>query len=209
MSLIDELTYRLREAKLRPYIHKLNCNMKDCNCAKEAKMPTNKEILFSIEEKLDKILELLDGNYKDEITNHVIISCDASIKNNPGGPSAIGFVIREPGKKTLKVSNASMATTNNQAEYDAVYEALRTFFNLCNHPGCEVEVRSDSQLVINHLNGEAKCQDPILEKKRKGIIEFIEALPVPIKFVWKPRNSTKDLQQANYLAQDFLKVPRH
>ena len=173
-------------------------------------MTTKKEkkILDRIEEKIDKLLESRIQPIEAP-SQHVIISCDASIKNNPGGPSAIGFVIRKPKEKPVGISKPSPAVTNNQAEYDAVYESLTTFFNLNNNPGCKVEVRSDSQLVIKQLKGEIKCQDTTLVKRRDAIREFIKALPVPVEFVWKPRNSTKDLEEANYLAQDLIEVPRH
>lgn len=141
--------------------------------------------------------------------SHIILSCDASIKKNPGGPSSIAFVIRKPGEKILVMAKHSPATSNNQAEYDAVYEALTTFFNLTNNPGCKVEVRSDSRLAINQLNGEMKCHDKDLRRRRDLILEFVRALPVPIDFVWMPRNSTADLKTANYKAQALLGVRKH
>ena len=174
-----------------------------------------KEILARIEEKLDKLLELQKNKPEyqppagEAPSNHVIISCDASIKENPGGPSSIGFVIRKPREKPVGMSKPSPATSNNQAEYDAIYEGLSTFFNLNNNPGCKVEIRSDSKLVIDQLNGDMKCQDKSLMKRRDAIREFIKALPVPIEFKWRRRNSTKDLEEANYLAQDLLGVSRH
>lgn len=142
-------------------------------------------------------------------TDRVIISCDASIKENPGGPSSVGFVIRKGNDKPISMSKNSPATTNNQAEYDAIYEGLTTFFHLNNNPLCAVEVRSDSQLVVNQLNGEMKCQDASLTRRRDTILEFVRVLPVPVVIKWLPRNSTPDLQQANYLAQDLLGVSRH
>lgn len=177
-----------------------------------------KDVLVRLEEKLDKILEYVIQNqttgvkqeYNEEAPpGHTVISCDASIKENPGGPSSIGFVIRKPGDKPIGMSKSSPATTNNQAEYDAIYEGLSTFFNLNNHPTCKVEVRSDSQLIVNQLNGEIQCQDKSLVKRRDAIKAFIDALPVKVEFRWKPRNSTADLREANYLAQDLLGVPRH
>lgn len=141
--------------------------------------------------------------------DHVIISCDASIKENPGGPSSVGFVIRQPDEKPMIIGKMSPAKSNNQAEYDAIYEALTTYFNLKNNPGCTVEVRSDSKLVVDQLNGDMKCHDKDLARRRDLIREYVKALPVPINFVWMPRNSTPDLTAANYKAQDLLGVPRH
>jgi ribonuclease HI len=150
----------------------------------------------------DKLLKKINPEEK------IIISCDASIKVNPGGPAAVGVVIQVLGKQ-LQLSQRSSATSNNQAEYDAVYFGLISLMNLHNNPGMLIEVRSDSQLVIRQLNGEIKCHDEKLEKKRNMIQEYVGQLPVPVKFQWRPRNSTPELKLANYLAQDLLQIPRH
>lgn len=169
--------------------------------------------LDRIEEKLDKIIALLEPDLTMthpplEVPQHTIISCDASIKTNPGGPSSVGFVIRRPNEQPMIVAKPCPATTNNQAEYDAVYEALTTLFNLVNNPG-KVEVRSDSKLVIDQLNGEMECHDKTLAKRRDAIREFVKALPVEVTFTWRPRNSTPDLETANYRAQEILGVSPH
>lgn len=174
-------------------------------------------MLLSTAWLLEKIQEIAAAEDPDSMEeqpiknglDHVIISCDASIKQNPGGPSAVGFVIQDREKEPQGVSKMTSATTNNQAEYDAVYEALTTYTGLINNPGCLIEIRSDSQIVVKQLRKDMKCNDPQLEKRRDLILELVEALPVPVKFVWRPRNSTIELESANYLAQDLLKVPRH
>ena len=148
---------------------------------------------------------------KEKDLDHIIASCDASIKENPGGPAAVGVVIERPvklGSSNQVVSKRSKATTNNQAEYEAVYLALVTIMNLHNNPGCEIEIRSDSKLVIDQLNNDMECHNEKLKEKRDGILEFVKALPIPVRFVWRPRNSTPELREANYAAQDELGVPR-
>lgn len=147
---------------------------------------------------------------EEQEEERVIISCDASITHNPGGNAAVGFVIENPPTKTTSMGfSAPKSTTNNQAEYDAVYYGLQTFVNLNNNPGKPIEIRSDSKIVISQLNGEMECHDIELEKRRNGILELVKALPVPVIFNWRPRNSTPALKQANYEAQDYLKVRRH
>lgn len=169
----------------------------------------DKKRLDMLEEKVDKILDLLSSpKPPQEIPQHTIISCDASIKTNPGGPASVGYVIRRPNKEPMIVAKPCPATTNNQAEYDAVYEALTALFNLVNNPG-KVEVRSDSKLVIDQLNGDMECHDKTLVKRRDAIREFVKELPTEVEFVWKPRNSTPDLETANYCAQEILGVSPH
>lgn len=142
------------------------------------------------------------------IIDHTIISCDASILKNPGGPASVGVVVETPlSGKTAKYvySQGSNANTSVQAEYDAVYFGL---MNLSHIEVIEpIEIRSDCQLIIQQLRGEAACNLEALQKKRDAILELCQTKKV--KFVWRPRNSTPELKQANYAAQDYLKVKRH
>jgi len=179
----------------------------------------NSDMLVSTAVFLRAIKGIAMGNddYLDEdqsadlppVGEKIIISCDASIKENPGGPSAVGTVIQMVDGTKLSLSKKARATTCNQAEYEAVYFALTSLMNLRNNPGALLEVRSDSKLVIYQLNGEQECHDEKLKAKRDHILEFVAGLPVPVRFVWRPRNSTPELREANYLAQDELGVRRH
>jgi ribonuclease HI len=158
--------------------------------------------------------EVMVNEIKVPALDHIIISCDASIKENPGGPSAVGVVIQWANRgidnqDPTTLAQPSPATTNNQAEYDAIYFALTTLAALHNNPGCPIEIRSDSQLVIKQLNKEIECNDPALLRRRDLILELVKELPVPVMCQWRPRNSTPELKLANHLAQDLLGVRRH
>ena len=176
-----------------------------------------KDMLVSTKDFLLRLKECLtmEAQPEEEVTipvtgERIIISCDASIKVNPGGPASVGVVIQNPKQKDLlQFAKATKATTNNQAEYDAVYTGLVSFVNLNNNPGMQIVVRSDSQLVIRQLKKEIQCQDKQLVKRRDLILELVDQLPVPVIFEWRPRNSTTELELANHLAQDLLGVPRH
>lgn len=145
------------------------------------------------------------------VLDHIQISCDASIKNNPGGPASVGVVIRIPGKDVIKFSKIVPANTNNEAEYDAVYSGLEHIAHLHNGINKEIVVYSDSQLVVNQLTGKFKIseENKSLARRASTIHELARELPVPVRIEWLPRNSTPDLAEANYLAQDALGVPRH
>lgn len=154
-------------------------------------------------------LTLEDTFLKKQKIDKIIISCDASIKVNPGGPSSVGVVISIPGSKNLELAQGTPATSNNQAEYDAIYYGITSLIDLHNVPQFPIEIRSDSQLAIKQLNGDMKCNDESLQKRRDIILELVKSLPTEIKFVWRPRNSTPELKLANYLCQDYLGVARH
>ena len=183
---------------------------------------SDQELLVSTQKLLKRIhnIALANDDYMEEPSklklkpDHIVISCDASITKNPGGEVAIGAIIEWPrsweGMVNYQiVRKMPKSNTNNQGEYDAIYIALTDLMNLRNNPGCEIEVRSDSKLVIDQLNGKISCKDKELQRRRKIILETIQAYPVPVKFVWRPRNSTPALEAANYLAQDALGVSRH
>ena len=164
-----------------------------------------KSIASCDDEPFQRISEM-----KPQPLEHVIISCDASVTKNPGGQVAVGAVIEykdEPPVECFR--RIKKSKTNNQGEYDAIYFGLTQLFGLKHNPGCLVEVRSDSKLVVEQLNMRICCNDETLRKKRDNILELIENVPVPVRIVWRPRNSTPALTQANYLAQDALGIRRH
>jgi ribonuclease HI len=161
---------------------------------------------FSLENIQDRM------SNKEESIDLIVVSCDASITKNPGGEVAVGFVIRFPKEdrlKTIKLSKRTPSRSNNEGEYDAIYEALVHLFNMINTPKHPIEVRSDSQLVVKQLIGEWRINEPSLRRKAQSIHELVSATKYPVKMRWMRRNSTPDLAEANFLAQDELGVKRH
>lgn len=90
----------------------------------------------------------------------IIIYTDGGARGNPG-PAAIGAVVDDK-----KYSEAIGNTTNNIAEYKAVIFALKKARHLFGGDAAkeaELEVRSDSELIVNQLNGEYKIKDKELQ----------------------------------------------
>jgi len=173
---------------------------------------TDKNISVKTQMLLMHIIQVAGGpdytenvpEFKEVKSEHTIISCDASITKNPGGIAAVGVVIETP-QTYMKIAQGSSATTSPQAEYDAIYFALEALSTLTVVD--PIEIRSDCQVVIQQLKGEMNCNDPQLQRRRDLILERTKNLNV--KFVWRPRNSTEGLRDANFAAQDYLKVRRH
>jgi len=92
----------------------------------------------------------------------IIIYTDGGSRGNPG-PAAIGVIFcNEKGEAFKKYSEYLGDTTNNEAEYQAVIFALRKFKALFGKKlakNSEIELRSDSELLIKQLNGEYKILD--------------------------------------------------
>ncbi|HEY4496659.1 MAG TPA: ribonuclease HI family protein [Candidatus Paceibacterota bacterium] len=87
--------------------------------------------------------------------NKIIIKTDGGARGNPG-PAAIGVVIElSDGSKSKGYGEQIGNTTNNIAEYKAVVFGLKKAKQLFGkiREGADVEVRSDSELLVNQLNG--------------------------------------------------------
>mgnify|MGYP001095606064 CR=1 FL=1 len=100
---------------------------------------------------------------KREISNKdkIVIYTDGGSRGNPG-PAAIGVVI-----DNQYYSKAIGKTTNNIAEYKAVIFALQKLKQILGKEKAfktEVEIRSDSELMVNQLNGFYKIKDAELKE---------------------------------------------
>lgn len=100
----------------------------------------------------------------------IIMHCDGGSRGNPG-PAAIGVAIEVTGNQKLEVKEYSKflgEATNNEAEYQAVVFGLKKIKHLIGGEkakNAKIEIKMDSELVVNQLNGEYKI-------KEKDLIPF-------------------------------------
>jgi len=124
-----------------------------------------------------------------------IIYTDGGSRGNPG-KAAIGVVFcNEMGQEIKKFGEyLGDNLTNNEAEYQAVVTALKKFKALFGKKMAEVtevEVRSDSELLVNQMNGKYKLENENIQKF------FIEIWNLKIdfkdvKFKAIPREKNKE-----------------
>jgi ribonuclease HI len=93
----------------------------------------------------------------------IIIYTDGGSRGNPG-PAAIGIIFcNEKGQPIKKYSEyLGDNFTNNETEYQAVIFALKKFKALFGKKlakNTDVQVRSDSELLVRQLNGKYKILD--------------------------------------------------
>ena len=124
----------------------------------------------------------------------ITIFTDGGSRGNPG-PSAIGIAFcNEKGEPFKKYSEYLGSATNNEAEYLAVIFALKKFKALFGKKiaeGAEVQIKSDSELLVRQLNGQYK----VLEEKISKLFLEIWNLKIDfkkIKFVLIPRKKNKE-----------------
>jgi ribonuclease HI len=95
-----------------------------------------------------------------EKNKKIIIYTDGGARGNPG-QAAIGVVIQLDGE-TKGYSKAIGETTNNVAEYESIIFALKKAKQLVGGEKAketDVEIRSDSELVVSQLRGEYKLRE--------------------------------------------------
>ena len=91
----------------------------------------------------------------------VLLYTDGGARGNPG-PAAIAFVLQdEDGTVLSSQGEAIGVATNNVAEYSALIAGLRCALEF----GLEdVEVRSDSELMVKQMRGEYRVKNRALEE---------------------------------------------
>ncbi|KKU86703.1 MAG: hypothetical protein A2667_02870 [Candidatus Wildermuthbacteria bacterium RIFCSPHIGHO2_01_FULL_47_27] len=125
----------------------------------------------------------------------IIIYTDGGARGNPG-PGAMGAVFCDAKGTILKKYGEYLGDkiTNNEAEYRAVIFALKkakSLFGKEKMRVAEIEVRSDSELLVNQLNGKYK----ILEETLQTLFLLVWNLKVElprVKFVAVPREKNKE-----------------
>ena len=133
----------------------------------------------------------------------IIIYTDGGSRSNPG-PAAVGAVFcNEKGVVFKKYSEFLGEATNNEAEYQAVIFALKKFkqvFGKKLAKNTEIELRSDSELLIRQLNGEYK----ILEPKIQPLFLTVWNLKLDFKKVKFRLISRQKNQEADKLVNETL-----
>lgn len=120
----------------------------------------------------------------------VIVYTDGGSRGNPG-PSALGVYFPSLQKE---YSEYLGETTNNVAEYQAIVFALKKLKHLLGSDAAEntdVEVRSDSQLLMNQLSGTFKLKEEHLFPFFIAIWNLKQDFK-SVSFVHVPREHNKD-----------------
>jgi ribonuclease HI len=96
---------------------------------------------------------------------------DGAARGNPG-PAAVGWVIVTSDGVVAEGNEYIGETTNNRAEYEALVRALE----VARDYGFErVDVRGDSELVVEQVRGNYAVEHPRLREYRIGALELLES----------------------------------
>jgi len=135
----------------------------------------------------------------------IIIYTDGGSQGNPG-PAGIGVVFcNERGQIIKKYSKyLGDSLTNNEAEYNAVIFALKKFkllFSKQLAKKTEIEIRSDSELLVKQMNSEYKILDPKIQSLFLELWNLrLDFKKVKFKLIKRERN-----KEADKLASEAVK----
>jgi len=120
----------------------------------------------------------------------LFVEADGASKGNGKGPSAVGFVIYSKngdemniiceGKKFL----APYGVTNNVSEYKALILALQQLIIL--NTTLSIEIRMDSNLVVNQVNNKWKINEAHLKPLAESARNLMKQLK-DVRLIWIPR----------------------
>src|SRR4051794_23052068 len=112
------------------------------------------------------------------------VEADGGSRGNPG-PAGYGALVRE-GSLVLAERAASIGrATNNVAEYRGLIAGLEAASEV--DPQADIEVRMDSKLVVEQMNGRWKVKHPDMRPLASEASELVRRFP-RVSFSWIPRS---------------------
>ena len=138
-----------------------------------------------------------------KIMGKIIINIDGGSRGNPG-PAALGVLIDDQKRNVFKKYSQYLGeTTNNEAEYQALifaFKKIKALFGKEKIKRMEVEIKSDSELLIKQMRGEYKILEPKIQQL------FLKAWNLKIdlgeiNFILIPREENKE---ADKLVNEIL-----
>jgi ribonuclease HI len=120
----------------------------------------------------------------------LIVHCDGAARGNPGPAGAGAFLTTPDGTVVAEVAEGLGETTNNVAEYTAAILGLERAAEL---GAREVELRSDSLLLVNQLTGRYKVKTPHLQPLHRRVRQLAAGFDrVTFEHVPRERNVDAD-----------------
>ena len=119
----------------------------------------------------------------------IICYWDGAITKNPGGEASSGYVIERNGCEIARECRfLESKSTVNRAEYLGLEVALHAAYQL-RRTGEPIELRGDSQFVVNTVRGDWKMTKAHLIAVRDRCQELIRGLGAIV--AWIPREQNK------------------
>lgn len=125
---------------------------------------------------------------------------DGSSQGNPG-PSGIGVIVYDQeGREISRYSEYVGLRTNNEAEYLALIKSLEIAKSL---GIVEVELYSDSELLVKQINGEYRVRDEKILKLYTIAQDLMKRLKVKLTHINREENREAD-RLANKIIEEHV-----
>jgi ribonuclease HI len=124
-------------------------------------------------------LELIASTTPNGRPPDYILIFDGGSKGNPGwGYGSYAIVRVRDGAQRLERLDLGVGYTNNEAEYDSLIAALQDLLQRVEEAGRQpqefaLEVRGDSALVINQVQGKWKAKDLRMRERRDRCLRLL------------------------------------
>ena len=117
---------------------------------------------------------------------------------NPGGISCYAFLVKSGGRTIyvdygIAVEPFSQDSTNNVAEYTALVKALQWLLEH-NLGSTKIEIKSDSQLIVNQLTGNYKVKSKRIMSLYKQVL-LLKSKFQDIEIKWVPREKNREAER--------------
>jgi ribonuclease HI len=133
------------------------------------------------------------------MSNDLTIYTDGASRGNPGA-AAFAYIISRDGHPPIEHAERLPDTTNNQAEYTALVEALRKAAEL--GATGKVRIHSDSELMVKQMRGEYRVKDEGLRGLYDEARELAAQLPGGVTYTHVRRAQNKRADELCNLALD-------
>jgi ribonuclease HI len=117
------------------------------------------------------------------VTDPLIVHTDGAARGNPGPAGAGAVVTTREGEVLAEIAEALGDATNNVAEYTAAILGLERAAEL---GATQVELRTDSQLLVHQLSGRYRVRAPHLQPLHARVKELAARFD-RVRFVHVPR----------------------
>ena len=147
-------------------------------------------------EALADLLRSLAGNGRPS-TSPAVLHVDGAARGNPGQAGA-GIFLSVPDGSVLRAGEYLGEATNNTAEYRALLVGMKKAADLGIR---DLEVRSDSELMVKQLNGQYRVKSPHLQDLYFSAIKAISSFDRVI-FIHVTREENKEADRLANMAID-------
>ena len=130
---------------------------------------------------------------------HLVVEADGASRRNPG-PAAYGAIVRDAasGEVLAERSVAIGEASNNVAEYSGLVAGLAAAAEI--DPSAHVEVRMDSELVVNQMSGRYKISHPDMRTLADAARAAFD--PERVRYTWVPRAENAEADRLANAALD-------